>query len=763
MVHLKSVKTIIWLASSLVLSDVALAINISTSKKPVQYALETVDSSATTAGINANSGTTFSNLIDTSGNNLDLEGNLGIQETLVGPSTDLFVRFDLQNAAFTTAFIGNELTITSVGTSDSLILGGAAGESFVIFNVSPVALNKADDTFSLPMPSIAVLTSGEIRVSYSTYDSQSDALNELDELSSGSVTYVEFVDGVTVESDHRDQKVNVDKDREFYVAQAISTNASGSVASLGSLEVKSSNGGSLGSVFDQSGSAHVLGDSILTTTKITIAGDFTTGTYYLDSTISCPLSSNPPTSTATGLLALSEDKMSATQSLSVLNTNAWLCHVAAKDTAIPESTYLVTIEYDAAAGSQDREDDASAFGTVTNSRDLTIDSDSDGVPDEEDAFPNDPDESLDTDFDGLGNNQDGDDDNDGIPDEYEISNGLDPLDFSDASDDADGDGISNLVEFEQGSDPNDPNDGGDVCLLGTPPDASESELGFSSQLYFANPASNRTQQTFIRLGNGNDMSTRVEIYATDDSGQASRKGPLLLDLAANSSLQLTSQDLENGNESKGLSNTLCDGQGKWRLDVRSANPIDLMGLIRTPDGFLTEITNATPKSGNRHQVYFANPASNTSQQSFIRVTNLSSIEVSVSITGVDDEGMPGVGSLSLLMQPNESKQLTAHDLENGNPQKDLNGALGDGKGKWRLELSSPFKLAVMSLIRSSDGFLTNLSGVVPEDAVDNHSLYFVNPATEIAQQTFVRVINVSDQDGTVTIAGTDDTGNLAPN
>jgi len=44
------------------------------------------------------------------------------------------------------------------------------------------------------------------------------------------------------------------------------------------------------------------------------------------------------------------------------------------------------------------------------------DSDGDGVPDDEDAFPNDPNESVDTDGDGIGNNADPDDDNDGIPD-----------------------------------------------------------------------------------------------------------------------------------------------------------------------------------------------------------------------------------------------------------------------------------------------------------------------------------------------------------
>jgi hypothetical protein len=68
----------------------------------------------------------------------------------------------------------------------------------------------------------------------------------------------------------------------------------------------------------------------------------------------------------------------------------------------------------------------------------TSDSDHDGVPDEQDAFPTDPDEWEDTDNDGTGNNADTDDDGDGMPDAWEVTYGLDPL-ANDASGDEDGD------------------------------------------------------------------------------------------------------------------------------------------------------------------------------------------------------------------------------------------------------------------------------------------------------------------------------------
>jgi hypothetical protein len=91
-------------------------------------------------------------------------------------------------------------------------------------------------------------------------------------------------------------------------------------------------------------------------------------------------------------------------------------------------------------------------GTDPNIPAEPTDTDGDGVPDNQDAFPQDPLETTDTDNDGKGNNADTDDDNDGMLDAWEIQYGLDPL-ADDASEDADLDGINNLDEFLAGTDP----------------------------------------------------------------------------------------------------------------------------------------------------------------------------------------------------------------------------------------------------------------------------------------------------------------------
>ena len=81
-----------------------------------------------------------------------------------------------------------------------------------------------------------------------------------------------------------------------------------------------------------------------------------------------------------------------------------------------------------------------------STNDTDVDSDGDNVVDSQDLFPNDPAEWADNDGDGVGDNMDADDDNDGMTDVWELAHGSAPL-TADGDLDADGDGVSNLDEF----------------------------------------------------------------------------------------------------------------------------------------------------------------------------------------------------------------------------------------------------------------------------------------------------------------------------
>ena len=104
-------------------------------------------------------------------------------------------------------------------------------------------------------------------------------------------------------------------------------------------------------------------------------------------------------------------------------------------------------------------DEANLAAVSKNARDVFVtlnpfgDADGDGVTNEDDAFPSDPNESVDTDGDGIGNVADLDDDADLMPDAWENRYGLNAL-SDDGEADSDGDGLTNVQEFFAGADPN---------------------------------------------------------------------------------------------------------------------------------------------------------------------------------------------------------------------------------------------------------------------------------------------------------------------
>ncbi len=160
------------------------------------------------------------------------------------------------------------------------------------------------------------------------------------------------------------------------------------------------------------------------------------------------------------------------------------------------------------------------------------------------------------------------------------------------------------------------------------------------------------------------------------------------------------------------------------------------GTDPNPGWFSHQPERCRGQEGDDNIVYFANPGSNNNQQTFLHIVNRTQNTDTVTITGTDDAGVVSAGQVTFTLSPDAAKQMTGQDLENGNTDKGLTGNLDDGAGKWRLTVSSPLDLEVMSLIRSQDGFLTNLSRTTPVDSGVN-DVWIFNPASNVNQRSLL--------------------------
>ena len=249
---------------------------------------------------------------------------------------------------------------------------------------------------------------------------------------------------------------------------------------------------------------------------------------------------------------------------------------------------------------------------------------------------------------------------------------------------------------------------GKLTNLSTVPDGTQTLPG-QRVLWMVPPASNTQQQGFVRLTNREDRASMVTLWGIDDAGQRS-PGTATLTLASYKSRQFNSQDLELGNAAKGLSGSLGDGNGDWRLVIETDLLLVTTGLIRTPDGFLTTAHDTVAGNGLIANVPIFNPAENPNQVSVLRLVNANAAAVSVTIQGVDDAGLAGPGgTVSLNLAGGSAAEFSAVELESGNAARGLSGSIGNGAGKWRLIVTASAPIKVLSLLRDPNGYLTDLS------------------------------------------------------
>jgi len=438
-------------------------------------------------------------------------------------------------------------------------------------------------------------------------------------------------------------------------------------------------------------------------------------------------------------------------------------------------------------------------GELNDSYRLTknIDSDGDGVLDNDDNCPGHPNgDQTDTDSDSEGDACDDDDDNDGVPDVDDLYP-LDPnrsadetppeisvADFEVEAESQDGIALTRSLVLPHATVTDNVDSPDDIAVTFDPAGVlalgehtvtvTATDLAGNSAMATATvtvvfrgaygvhlvpifpSAMDAVREGFARVINHSGQSGTVRIVATDDAGMA--VGPVTLTLDANETVHVNSGDLENGHARKGLATGTGPGGGDWRLTLSSRLDIEVLGYIRTPeDGFLTSAHDLVPVGDDgRHEVAIFNPGSNPMQLSRLRIINPGDADAEVTITGIDDtEASPGDGVQDTI-PAGASMTYDATDLEPGG--SGFEGSIGDGKRKWRLLVGSDQPLRVMSLMQTPTGHLTNLSTSAENVSGGVHTVpMFPAASDELGRQGFVRVINRSDEAGEVSIHGFDDT------
>lgn len=122
------------------------------------------------------------------------------------------------------------------------------------------------------------------------------------------------------------------------------------------------------------------------------------------------------------------------------------------------------------------------------------------------------------------------------------------------------------------------------------------DIGDEETLFFLipifNPASNRNQQSHLRITNLSKETNNFDIGGIDDAGVFSPES-VRFSIQGSQSVYLSSEELENGIPDI-ESGQLGDGKGKWQLFVSAQRPARIVSLMLTPQGHITNLSTINP-------------------------------------------------------------------------------------------------------------------------------------------------------------------------
>lgn len=164
-------------------------------------------------------------------------------------------------------------------------------------------------------------------------------------------------------------------------------------------------------------------------------------------------------------------------------------------------------------------------------------------------------------------------------------------------------------------------------------------------------------------------------------------------------------------------------------------------------------------------LFVASTAPGTAQ-GVLRIVNGSGESGSVEIRAIDDAGTR-YGPVAFTLNAGTAVEFDASDLASGNATKGLSAGLGTLSGDVRLEIETALQIVPSAYVRAADGTLSAMHDTVRAAAAAGggggyrYEVPIFNAASDVTQESRLRLINPGDRAATVTVEGRDDSGAVA--
>ena len=268
------------------------------------------------------------------------------------------------------------------------------------------------------------------------------------------------------------------------------------------------------------------------------------------------------------------------------------------------------------------------------------------------------------------------------------------------------------------------------------------------ELPFFNPGGD-ARRSVMRLANARGEPATVRVRGVDDAGRAA--GPVTAELGAWEARGYTASELESGSAA-GLSGSLGDGAGKWRLFLEVARgSAYATNLLLDGLGVLSSVPGGMSRGGFHRVPLFPSASDGEGRRGLVRAVN-GSAEVGIDAYDATDRAYE---RLELTLGGEASGQFDSSDLEQGNAEKGLTGSTGPGEGDWWLELSSASDIEVLSYVDTASGPLSAVrgtAGVETATGMRYEAVLLSGAAVEL------RLLNAGGAAVEVRVSGTDDAG-----